>query len=83
MKLLIKRGADVNVKDIKGYTPLFAASAGGHREVAEILLDNGANVHEDPIKLNPLYAATNQRHHDTALLLVDRGAWPLTLLNNL
>ena len=83
VKLLIKRGADVNAKDIKGYTPLFAASAGGHREVAEILLDNGANVHEDPIKLNPLYAATNQRHHDTALLLVDRGAWPLTLLNNL
>jgi ankyrin repeat protein len=37
-------GADVNVKDNLGMTPLSDASRNGHREIVELLITNGADV---------------------------------------
>ena len=48
VKLLIERGADVNVKDsFYGATPISWASGNGHTEVVKLLLDKGAKGVDD------------------------------------
>lgn len=44
VKVLLKKGADVNAKDTKGLTPLVYAVAGGHEKIAKMLIDAGADV---------------------------------------
>ena len=41
--LLIQEGAEVNVKDVRGLTPLHQASLNGHVEVITALLAAGAD----------------------------------------
>ena len=43
-KLLIAKGADVNIKTGKGVTPLMAACASGKEEIARLLISKGADV---------------------------------------
>jgi ankyrin repeat protein len=43
-KLMIWTGADVNVRDAYGATPLFAAAGHGHPEVVRLLLQSGADA---------------------------------------
>ena len=42
-ELLIAEGADVNAKNVDGWTPLHSAAA-GRKEIAELLIANGADV---------------------------------------
>lgn len=43
--MLLKCGADVNLAGETGeFTPLIAASQGGHLEVFDLLVDEGANL---------------------------------------
>lgn len=42
--LLIKNGADVNLANKNGATPLDIAAFNGHVDFVELLLKNGANV---------------------------------------
>jgi len=44
VKLLIDKGADVNVKNVGDRTPLMWAAMHGHTEVVRLLIDNGADV---------------------------------------
>ena len=44
VKLLIAKGADVNAKDKWGWTPLDSAAESGRRDIAELLIDKGADV---------------------------------------
>lgn len=44
VKVLLKKGADVNAKDTKGMTPLVYAVAGGYERIVKTLLDGGADV---------------------------------------
>ncbi len=46
IKKAIADGADVNVKAVGGGTLLFIAAHEGHREVAELLIAEGADVNE-------------------------------------
>jgi ankyrin repeat protein len=39
VRILVENGADVNVTDSEGYTPLQRAVASGHTEIAGILMD--------------------------------------------
>lgn len=55
-QLLLDLGADVNVADSEGATPLCFASAAADVESMRILLDHGANVnHRDITGLTPLH----------------------------
>ncbi|KAH7729304.1 ankyrin repeat and KH domain-containing protein mask [Aphelenchoides avenae] len=62
VELLIKRGADVEHKDKKGFTPLILAATGGHVEVCKILLEAKCSVD-----------AQSERTKDTALSLACSG----------
>ena len=44
VKWHLSAGVDVNVKDGIGVTPLHFAVLGGHKELAELLIANGADV---------------------------------------
>jgi ankyrin repeat protein len=56
-------------------TALQAASARGHREVVEILIDKGANVHiQGGPDGNALQAATKYGHQEIVRLLIEKGA---------
>eukprot|EP00095_Tigriopus_kingsejongensis_P002550 maker-scaffold309_size213625-snap-gene-0.19 protein:Tk02550 transcript:maker-scaffold309_size213625-snap-gene-0.19-mRNA-1 annotation:"Ankyrin" len=43
-KLLIERGADVNLPDYKGMTPLKASQRYGQEEIEELLVEQGAQL---------------------------------------
>ena len=42
---LISRGADVNLPDEHGFSPLFVAARLGHLDIVQLLLESGADVH--------------------------------------
>jgi ankyrin repeat protein len=79
----IAQGASVNAVDEKGLspvglngmTPLGLAAAYGHRNVAEFLLDRGANLDtKDFLGHAPLHMAAEYGSDGVAKLLLDRGA---------
>jgi ankyrin repeat protein len=75
IEVLINLNIDVNIKDIDGNTPLYAAAFLGHLEIVKFLVDRGADIN---IKSNddtsPLYAAAMNGHLEIVKFLVDRGA---------
>ena len=42
---LISKGADVNLPDEHGFTPLFVAARRGHSDIVQLLLESGADAH--------------------------------------
>ncbi|CAF0855296.1 unnamed protein product, partial [Didymodactylos carnosus] len=60
--LLLQRGANIEHRDKKGFTPLILAATAGHSSIVAILLDNGANIE-----------AQSERTKDTALSLACSG----------
>jgi ankyrin repeat protein len=79
--VLLKRGANVNIVDKDGDTPLSTAATFDRRDVAEVLIANGADVHRAGAEgWTPLHSAARQ--HDLSLmkLLLDHGA-PINVVN--
>ena len=73
-RLLVERGAEVNVGDESGYTPLHAAAASGSAEVARLLLERGADVSaRDGRGFTPLHWASALCNVRVARLLLERG----------
>uniref|UniRef100_A0A0G4HUQ2 Nephrocystin 3-like N-terminal domain-containing protein n=1 Tax=Chromera velia CCMP2878 TaxID=1169474 RepID=A0A0G4HUQ2_9ALVE len=67
--------ADVNTKGMFGKTPLHKASEKGHKEVAVLLLDHGAQADaEDDLGETALHHAAKNGHKEMAELLLERGA---------
>ena len=52
VKALLDKGADVNVKDNSGSTPLIYAARNGRTEVLKALIDKGAEVNAKDINGN-------------------------------
>ena len=55
-ELLLEHGADLNSRDIEGWTPLHAAAATGNVQLISILVDSGANLvainHDDKMPVD-------------------------------
>ena len=68
-------GANVNVKENDGWTPLIYASWNGHTDVAKLLLENDADVNaKDSAGRTPLMCTTWHGHIEVAKVLIDNGA---------
>ena len=76
MKLLLDKGADANNADEYGTTPLIAAAYMGDCEVANLLLDRGADIEKASSTSwrAPLMTAVAENNIDMVRLLIDRGA---------
>ena len=71
---MIKAGADVNMKDHSGWTPLHYAAYDGLWLVCKLLLDHGADVNARSDRDNtPLYLARVWSYKDSAKLLEEHG----------
>ena len=76
-KYLREKGADVNAISTNGtgYTALSGAVTGGHREIVEWLLAEGAEVnYRYGPGYSPLLAAAANGHLEIVKILLDRGA---------
>ncbi|CAF1355808.1 unnamed protein product [Adineta ricciae] len=62
VSLLLQRGANIEHRDKKGFTPLILAATAGHANIVARLLDNGAVIE-----------AQSERTKDTALSLACSG----------
>jgi hypothetical protein len=77
IRFLIQRGADPNIRNKKGLTPLQVATTLGFTDGVEALLKAGANVNVgDQTGETPLIAAVHQRNTELARVLLARGADP-------
>ena len=75
VQLLIGHGADVNLKDGTGETPLHLASIHDHVDVVKLLLDSGANLEaNDDQGRTALYAAAESGHSEVLQALIEAGA---------
>ena len=73
-------GADINVRNPQGITPLHFAALSGHRDVVEFLVSNGADVKARTRRgSTPLYFAVVMEHKAVADLLIEYGAKPDSL----
>jgi ankyrin repeat protein len=77
VKLLVKRGADINQKNVAGESPFIYAIKKSSPEIVEFLISKGANINDrDGWKNTPLMAAmsTDQMPYEKAVILIKHGA---------
>ncbi len=74
VQLLLNNGADVDLQDIYGQTPLFLMCKKGNLALVELLLKNGADVNKaDNSGWTPLYVARKNGFRRIAGLLQKKG----------
>ena len=72
VKLLLEKGADVNARNRDGYTAIFSVST---VDIAEILVENGANLNTvGRYNSTPLKYAIARQHIDVVRYLITQGA---------
>ena len=75
VRRLLASGADPNVKDKNGTTPLMESSSRGYTDTIRVLLENGANVNaRDLAGWTPLFWASVSSRTETVRLLLEKGA---------
>lgn len=74
--LIRERGRLIDSHSKDGFTPLALAAFFGNTEIAQLLIDQGANVSlaaNNPMKVAPLHASTSGRHLEIVRMLVENG----------
>jgi ankyrin repeat protein len=75
VRLLLERGADINVQSHSGRTPLHWASFNGALEFVHLLLEHGADVEaKDNDGETALQIAAGEGHDEVVELLQEHGA---------
>lgn len=79
VEILIANGADVDERDVHGYTPLHIAIQEGNTDVAKALINNGADINARTIgdngnDLSPLYLSIILGRSAVESLLLDNRA---------
>ncbi|XP_030756084.1 ankyrin repeat domain-containing protein 17 isoform X3 [Sitophilus oryzae] len=76
VELLISRGADIEHRDKKGFTPLILAATAGHEKVVDILLNHNADIEaqSERTKDTPLSLACSGGRYEVVELLLNRNA---------
>jgi hypothetical protein len=74
VKLLLLKGANVNLQTLSGWSPLHYISRNGNVEIAKILISNGAdiNLQRDDGK-TPLHIAVTFNNIEIVKLLISSG----------
>ena len=82
-KYLISKGANVEVKNNAGLTPLHYAVSYGQFEYAKMLIAEGAQIEPMTNKgVTPLHCAANKGYLEIAKFLIDKGAQIHSKTNN-
>lgn len=77
IRFLLQRGADPNIRNKKGVTPLQLATSLTFTEGVEALIKGGASVNvSDQTGETPLIAAVHSRNVQLVRLLLEKGADP-------
>ncbi|KAL8784999.1 MAG: hypothetical protein Q9195_008810 [Heterodermia aff. obscurata] len=75
-KLLLDRGASVDIKDFWGSTPLHMAAKTGDMTTIRLLLDAHASLDiQDQSGKTALLVAAEIGHHSVVEILIEAGAW--------
>jgi ankyrin repeat protein len=89
-KILIKNGIDVNYINPDNETPLFAASVRGHKNIAKLLLDNGAEknlascfLFEDYKSIHSIKNRSSTINHEAYVLCMAAAKGNIELLKNM
>ncbi len=76
IKRLLSRGAEIDVRDSLGWTPLRAAAVYYHKATLETLLQKGADLRiEDDWGHTPFYSLAKRGMCDLAAIFLDHGAY--------
>jgi ankyrin repeat protein len=78
VQALLGKGADVNARDSRGWTPLMWAAASGHVEIVKLLIEHADDVNlRDTHKHNEGHTARMHTYHlEILTLLLQHGADP-------
>uniref|UniRef100_L2GDQ2 Nacht and ankyrin domain protein n=1 Tax=Colletotrichum fructicola (strain Nara gc5) TaxID=1213859 RepID=L2GDQ2_COLFN len=74
-KVLLEKGANLNITDDRGHTALHVAAQKGCVKLVETIVDMGADISCTDLQgSTPLSLACKNQNHDVAAFLFDRGA---------
>jgi ankyrin repeat protein len=74
VKVLIQKGAEINAVDSNEHTPIQAAAFEGNIEIAQLLIENGADISRKSGFGSAVSIATKRGHNEFAELLRQKGA---------
>lgn len=74
--MLLEKGANINIADIRSSTPLHRAASKGNQAIVQLLVSrNDLKINcKDNYGCTPLHLACEEDREDTAVLLVENGA---------
>jgi len=75
LKFLLEHGANINIENIEGETPLFTACKNGNTNLVQYLVEKGADINKENRKgETPLFNPCSSENINLVQYLVEKGA---------